>query len=517
MFANPYATMVNQDDNVPILDDSNWTLFEDRFVACSQYKGWSKWLREEPAADAPAADVIQAEQLFGLLRLKVSDQFRSDVKGAGTAKKAWAALQSRAQRSSEARRMILRDDLFRLSLREKESALAYIARARDLSAQLKAAGQDTDENSLIRCIIDGLPTSWELWSKINRGRFAGFEDLTRSMLDEEASIRRAAEKQSEIATAMAAAASSRGNGRGGGGGGRGGGRGQGRGGRGRGQHGGCNISLEERRKQPTWGKGPKNSCFSCHGMNHRATQCTNQPAPEPAAAAAAEVHYCMAATTAVTPGYWTLDSGCTRHMTGDPMVLSSREPTATTSVVFANGEASTASEQGVAHMKGCSLSNTLVVKGMGRTGLVSVSQLVRKGARVIFEGDSATVEKGGQRVAVFTQRPNGLWALPMSTPAIAAAAATRADMARFWHSALAHPGVDTLELMAKVQAVEGWGMHPGDFEDLRLQLCESCIMGKMARLPFPPSTSTYQPLELLHSYVVGPCSGIGSPLLGDAD
>jgi hypothetical protein len=46
-------------------------------------------------------------------------------------------------------------------------------------------------------------------------------------------------------------------------------------------------------------------------------------------------------------------------------------------------------------MKGLLLSNVVMARSMGRFGLMSVMQLVNKGAKVIFEETRACVEKNG--------------------------------------------------------------------------------------------------------------------------
>lgn len=58
------------------------------------------------------------------------------------------------------------------------------------------------------------------------------------------------------------------------------------------------------------------------------------------------------------------------------------------------------------------------------------------------------------------------------------------------------------------------GIAEGDIKEHEgLHICEACVYGKQARLPFTDSTTAYDTLELMHSDICGP---MHVPSLGKA-
>jgi len=70
-----------------------------------------------------------------------------------------------------------------------------------------------------------------------------------------------------------------------------------------------------------------------------------------------------------------------------------------------------------------------------------------------------------------------------------------------WHKRVGHVNFQCLKLMEKQNLV---GVLPKfGIEEVMLEVCEACQLGKQARHPFPAQTThvSSKPLEMIHSYV----------------
>jgi hypothetical protein len=74
-----------------------------------------------------------------------------------------------------------------------------------------------------------------------------------------------------------------------------------------------------------------------------------------------------------------------------------------------------------------------------------------------------------------------------------------------WHRRLGHPHAEALVQMAKEKLDSGLPSKPEAFIRLKDKTCESCVLSKQHRLPFPTSTRTSSgALDLLHVDLCGP-------------
>ena len=94
---------------------------------------------------------------------------------------------------------------------------------------------------------------------------------------------------------------------------------------------------------------------------------------------------------------WFLDSGCSRHMTGDPSNFTLLKKKEGGSVTFGDNSQGKIIGIGNVGKKNFTLSNVLLVEGL-KHNLISISQLCDNGFSVKFAPDSCKVMLNGKPV-----------------------------------------------------------------------------------------------------------------------
>ena len=199
---------------------------------------------------------------------------------------------------------------------------------------------------------------------------------------------------------------------------------------------------------------------------------------------------------------WIVDSGATFHMTPNPRVFTSYEPSPSTSKVrTASGD-------------------LLIVAGVGRIALtpslhlprvyhvprlavhlLSLSNLVRDlDHKLTFTPNTYFYrDKVLGRMITLAEEHQGLYLLrPPSSVFVAAAVSSLSQHDRLWllHRRLGHPSFSTLKLL-----------FPRLFCGYSVDrfVCDACCCAKHHRTSYPPSTSrTSSPFSLIHTDVWGP-------------
>ncbi len=232
---------------------------------------------------------------------------------------------------------------------------------------------------------------------------------------------------------------------------------------------------------------------------------------------------------------WILDSGASENMAGDRAWFESLHPMGSTVRIATAGGASLASHSlGSVHLanhKGerVVLGRVLLVPGLA-FNLLSVSRLANIGGHIEFKGSLCKVTKENvevlradleQKVWVVKgdQWEPGLRALDGMTQALPAVIAPTSNALHtqgispsrtkatwdLWHRRLAHLGFDSMKLLFGGLSTGSSIARTGHSTSIRGCACEGCVMGKIVRLPFPPSSShAKNVLDLVHTDLCGP-------------
>ncbi|MFN9110268.1 MAG: hypothetical protein ACK5XN_09390, partial [Bacteroidota bacterium] len=266
-------------------------------------------------------------------------------------------------------------------------------------------------------------------------------------------------------------------------------------------------------------------CYGCNRPGHKVADCPRRSHPKKPFGAALLADVKNASTPRAELGdaawtTWIVDSGASNHYTSDRNLLRSFQPLdAPVSVSLAKAETSVTAV-GKGTITGTTGSGTTVtlhdvflIKDEV-PNLFSVKSAARKGAKVIFEHDSAVVVDGeGRQVLHASCKGTNLYkfslkaGLPEEPDAIALTDACSNGDANLWHHRLGHPReqtVDKVLLHAKDFGIEG-GVKA---RATSIPFCESCAFAKSQRLNLSHKAkekrSDAKPFDLVHLDTIGP-------------
>ena len=219
---------------------------------------------------------------------------------------------------------------------------------------------------------------------------------------------------------------------------------------------------------------------------------------------------------------WYMDSGASRHVTGERNhLVSVTPPVGKKTVTTTDGERHAAGGSGDVNVKSdcgeIKMTNVMYVPSLKRN-LVSVGSLADKEHVIVFTNRKCLVLDNARNKQVVAQgvrhRGNGLYQLGVSSrkPSFmeANSVETTTDEAnssvpveeiKLWHKRYGHLHYKGLSHLAKKGRVKGLP----NLESIK-EICPECLAGRQHRAPFPRKSESRAkvPLELVHSDLVGP-------------
>lgn len=210
-----------------------------------------------------------------------------------------------------------------------------------------------------------------------------------------------------------------------------------------------------------------------------------------------------------------MDSGATQHMANNKQYFDNLEGTDNIEIRIAKKNQSIMStERGNISVKtfyeGDSstkkMENVLYVKDL-QCNLMSIRSLTKKGYRVVFENDCAYVSMDGETKFVAHVDGNLYKVVLHAERNVFAGISGENHLKHFsqklWHYRMGHLNAFDMKKMIGRRMVDGLEQVNVDIES---KFCESCILGKQTRTPFPKykNMRTSRVLELIHSDVCGP-------------
>ena len=207
--------------------------------------------------------------------------------------------------------------------------------------------------------------------------------------------------------------------------------------------------------------------------------------------------------------HWIVDSGATQHMTYQKNCLYDYVDFKKPCIVNL-GDDRTISAYGkgsyniLADINGrtqnISLREVLYLPELGKN-LLSIRAMTRLGASVEFQGDECLISRNGKLLAkgeicgkLFVLKTIGDEQVNV---------AKKTSQGELWHCRFGHLGYDNISKLAKGNMVKGMNNFQ---EDEIKSVCESCIMGKQHRTPYPKNDPhrAEKSFEIVHSDVCGP-------------
>ncbi|KAF5462373.1 hypothetical protein F2P56_018390, partial [Juglans regia] len=198
---------------------------------------------------------------------------------------------------------------------------------------------------------------------------------------------------------------------------------------------------------------------------------------------------------------WYLDSGCSRHMSGDKSLFKTVEEYKCGTVTFGDGGKADIIGRGEIEIPGLPvLREVLFVDGL-KANLLSISQMCDNGAEVRFSKDMCIVsDNNGNCMMQGTRTSDNCYGLA-SKPQYSCNS-TKSETTDLWHQRLGHVNHKNLSKIAKKEMVIGLP----ELGKAETPVCGSCQLGKQVRTAHKNTTAilTERPLELLHIDLMGP-------------
>jgi len=260
-------------------------------------------------------------------------------------------------------------------------------------------------------------------------------------------------------------------------------------------------------------RGPR--CYECNGYGHIANRCANRDQKQlsrNSSSANKERHgffSALSAQVSESKSEWYFDSGCSAHLTKEKNAFVNDPTPAIMDISTANNEDymktfSVGNIKLPIYVDGnaydISVKNVYYVPDL-RINLLSVSQIVKKGNTVVFDSKGARVFDADNNILASATLENDLFKLDLCSQSAILAKSDDPTQEILWHRRMAHVNLPHLTKLKNglVHGINFSNKIPKDF------VCETCVVSKSHRAPFPPSESkSTRILELIHSDLLGP-------------
>ncbi|KAI3758550.1 hypothetical protein L6452_06117 [Arctium lappa] len=201
---------------------------------------------------------------------------------------------------------------------------------------------------------------------------------------------------------------------------------------------------------------------------------------------------------------WYLDSGCSKHMTGQKALLSNYTEKFSGNVRFGNDQLSPILGYGDIIQDNITISKVSYVEGLGHN-LFSIGQFCDKGLEVNFKSKSCSVRTEDGTELLSGNRKTNLYTINLSKVQIdnqvCLLSKASTQQSWLWHRRLSHLNFRYINKLVRGKLVKGLP----ELKYEREHLCAACEKGKMKRATHKPKPepSTSSPLELLHMDLCG--------------
>jgi transposase InsO family protein len=205
--------------------------------------------------------------------------------------------------------------------------------------------------------------------------------------------------------------------------------------------------------------------------------------------------------SSTNPGQWYLDSGASRHMTGDITKLKSYKALKGGTVRFGDGRLCNIVGKGTLSIIGLSTPlEVLHVDGM-KSNLISISHLCDMDYKVIFDKKVCRILDQEGACVLSGHRTNDA-CYGLTEDVSMSCNSVKIDTVNLWHHRLGHINYTDLSKISSSEVVRGLPKLPR----LRDVICGPCQVGKQIRNSHKRvrDIMTSKPLDLIHMDLMGP-------------
>ncbi|GJT60557.1 retrovirus-related pol polyprotein from transposon TNT 1-94 [Tanacetum coccineum] len=202
---------------------------------------------------------------------------------------------------------------------------------------------------------------------------------------------------------------------------------------------------------------------------------------------------------------WIIDSGCSKHMTGNRALLTNFVEKFLGTVCFGNNDFAVIAGYGDVVIGSMTIKKVYYVEGLGHN-LFSVGQFCDKGLEVAFRKSTCFVRNEDGVDLLTGDRSSNLYTIALneivSNSSACLLAKASSSQSWLWHQRLSHLNFATINNLVKNNLVRG--LPKMKFE--KDHLCSACEQGKIHRKHHKSKTAfaSNKPLYLLHMDLCGP-------------
>ena len=202
---------------------------------------------------------------------------------------------------------------------------------------------------------------------------------------------------------------------------------------------------------------------------------------------------------------WFLDSGCSRHMTGDKTKFFDLRSKEEGHVTFGdNSKGKIVGIGKIGNESSLIIEDVLLVEGL-KHNLLSISQLCDKGFTVTFKMDKCIILNDHDcNICFIAFRNNNVYTIDFEeiTSQDAICLSAQNETSWLWHRRLGHANMELISKLSKNDLVRGL---PKTYF-LKDKICDACQFGKQTKTSFKTKKhiSTTRPLQLIHMDLFGP-------------
>jgi hypothetical protein len=252
-------------------------------------------------------------------------------------------------------------------------------------------------------------------------------------------------------------------------------------------------------------------CYTCHNFGHKSIDCQLRNYEPDLKCPVENVKFwkkkesnnyglVLSAQRKMKP--WYIDSGFSKHMTGDKGKFLSLSESKSGTVAFGNDAPGKIKGKGMVSLsngKG-KAQDVLLVDGL-KHNLLNVSQMCDRGCKVLFTSKDCKIKSvnSGQVVAKGIRTENNVYVLKENREECHL---SKHDESWLWHRRLGHLNFDNLIKLKNLEAVK----YLPKISKPQDSVCKPCQVGKKNRTQFKSKsfTSTEKPLQLVHMDLCGP-------------
>lgn len=204
---------------------------------------------------------------------------------------------------------------------------------------------------------------------------------------------------------------------------------------------------------------------------------------------------------------WIIDSGATSHVTNNKQLFDEFNATQS-NVSVANGDKECVDGKGtckIEMLNQSGIASTAVLTDVLYApqingNMISVIKLMKNGYSVHFKENICEIKQNDKQIAV-ADIVDDLFKIRQTDKMNAVVQNQHSNCIHYWHRIFGHRDPEAIKLMCSKNLIDI------NIADCGIkQQCETCLLGKLSRLPFPKKSNNIskQALDLIHTDVCGP-------------